>query len=146
MALGWLLKKIVRFPAWTVAAICFNNTTALPLLLLQSLETSGILSDLTMGPDDASSAALSRGKSYFLVSAMVGNSLTFEIGLKLLDDEDTPDKHCEEPKKEASERQINGHSEGDEELANPVNSQGRTAEEYVNETTTVVRLYRPSQW
>ena len=141
MALGWLLKRIFKFPAWIVPAICFNNTTALPLLLIQSLETSGILNDLRMGPDDTSSAALSRAQSYFLVSAVVGNCLTFAVGPKLLDDEETPDKHYEQPKKGESQRQINGHAESDEELANPVNSQGRTAEqeeEHVNETTNLL--------
>jgi hypothetical protein len=93
LALGFVLKRAFKFPAWTVPATCFNNTTALPLLLIQSLDAAGILSDLTMGGDDTTSAAVSRAKSYFLVSAMVGNSLTFAVGPKLLDDEETPDSH-----------------------------------------------------
>lgn len=93
MALGWALRKLFKFPAWTTPAICFNNTTALPLLLIQSLETAGILNDLTMGKGDSSSDAVNRAKSYFLVSSMVGNSLTFAIGPKLLDDEESPDTH-----------------------------------------------------
>lgn len=92
MGLGWILKRIFKFPAWTIPAICFNNTTALPLLLIQSLETSGILADLTMGGGDTSSAALSRAKLYFLVSSMIGNSLTFAVGPKLLDNEENPDE------------------------------------------------------
>lgn len=91
MGLGWVLKRLFRFPAWTVPAICFNNTTALPLLLIQSLESAGILSGLIKDEYDSTPAAVRRAKSYFLVSAMVGNSLTFAMGPKLLDDEETPD-------------------------------------------------------
>jgi hypothetical protein len=42
-----------------------------------------------MGEGDSTSAAVSRARSYFLVSAMVGNSLTSAIGPKLPDDEET---------------------------------------------------------
>lgn len=95
MALGWALKRAFKFPAWTIPAICFNNTTALPLLLMQSLSTAGVLLDITMGGDDTEPAALARAKSYFLVCAMVGNSLTFAVGPKLLDDEETTEEHEE---------------------------------------------------
>lgn len=129
LSLGWILRRAFKFPHWTVPAICFNNTTALPLLLIQSLETSGILDDLTMGGSDTTSAAVSRAKSYFLVSSMVGNSLTFAIGPKLLDDEEAPED-------DQSER-----SESDEEYDLPRNASGRTAEqeeEFQTETTTLL--------
>jgi predicted permease len=137
MALGWILKRAFKFPAWTVPAICFNNTTALPLLLIQSLETSGILGDLTMGESDTTSSAVRRAKSYFLVSSIVGNSLTFAIGPRLLDDEESPDKDTQ--KKEVLNR--TGARSVDEEHTNPRNSDGRTAEqeeEHVTETTTLL--------
>lgn len=141
MALGWALKRAFKFPAWTVPAICFNNTTALPLLLLQSLSTAGVLEDLTMGKDDTVSAALGRAKSYFLVCAMVSNSLTFAVGPKLLDDEETPEQHEEDKQRD---KHNGGHVENeqcDEERANPRNEEGRTAEEeeeYVNEHTSLL--------
>lgn len=119
-------------------AICFNNTTALPLLLIQSLDASGILKDLTMGKNDTSSAAVARAKSYFLMASIVGNSLTFAVGPKLLDDEESPDS--EEPKDKAGTDQ-DSHPEGDEEHAQPTNSSGRTAEEeeeHQTETTTLL--------
>lgn len=136
-------------------AICFNNTTALPLLLIQSLETAGILSDLTMGKDDSTSDALKRAKSYFLVSAMVGNSLTFAVGPKLLDDEETPNDHYEAGQKaQEGEREddyqnmqrdeesgSSATQESEDEHENPTNSDGRTAEEeeeHETETTTLL--------
>ncbi|KAH0162245.1 membrane transporter, partial [Aureobasidium melanogenum] len=71
-----------------------NNTTSLPLLLVQSLQSTGIVDSL-----DASSDTLDRAKSYFLVNAMVFNSLTFALGPRLLNgqNEDSPE---EEPEKE----------------------------------------------
>jgi predicted permease len=138
MALGWILKRAFKFPAWTVPAICFNNTTALPLLLIQSLETSGILSDLTMGAGDTTTAAVRRAKSYFLVSSIVGNSLTFAIGPRLLDDEESPDNDSQK-KKDQDRNQA--ERQNDEEHADPTNSEGRTAEqeeEHDTETTTLL--------
>jgi predicted permease len=151
MFLGWVLKRAFKFPSWTVAAICFNNTTALPLLLIRSLDAAGILSQLMMDGDDSTSAALSRAKSYFLVSAIISNSLTFAVGPKLLDDEESPDQndtkknrasqhksssisnqHADEEPQNASSRAATEEREDD----NPTNS-GRTAE-YGNETMSLL--------
>ncbi|CAD6446571.1 85924cf5-6cb7-48cf-93ff-e709b0871438 [Sclerotinia trifoliorum] len=140
VAIGMFLKRAFKFPAWCVPAICFNNTTALPLLLIQALDTAGILGSLTMSDTDTASAALSRAKSYFLISSMVGNSLTFALGPKLLDDEEAPDELDEDSKADHN-HSSNGQSESDEEYANPTNSNGRTAveeEEYENETSTLL--------
>lgn len=86
------LTKLFNFPGWVTPALAFNNTTSLPLLLVQSLNATGILSSILMGPDDSSSEAVNRAKSYFLVNAMVSNSLTFALGPRLLNgqNEDSP--------------------------------------------------------
>ncbi|RAL65249.1 hypothetical protein DID88_001355 [Monilinia fructigena] len=143
IALGIFLKRVFKFPAWCVPAISFNNTTALPLLLVQALDTAGILSSLTMSDSDTSTAVLKRAKSYFLASSMVGNSLTFAFGPKLLDDEEDPEESDEDSKPSHTRNFSNGHlrSETDEEYANPTNSDGRTAEqeeEYENEISTLL--------
>jgi hypothetical protein len=95
-----------------------------------------------MGDGDSTAAAVSRAKSYFLVSSMVGNSLTFAIGPKLLDDEETPDKYEGQKEQQQEEHEhAHGRREGDEEHAHPVNCSGRTAEqqeEHVSETTTLL--------
>lgn len=93
-----------------------------------------------MGEGDTSSAAASRAKSYFLAAAMIGNSLTFAIGPKLLDDEETPDEYHDQ-QQNGGHKHANGDWESDEEHANPINGSGRTAEEqeeHVNETTTLL--------
>lgn len=80
LGIGVLATKFFHFPSWVTPAFAFNNTTSLPLLLVQSLDAAGILSSL-----DASSDTVDRAKSYFLVNAMVSNSLTFALGPKFLD-------------------------------------------------------------
>lgn len=73
-------------PDWVTAAIMFNNTTSYPLLLIQSLDETGILSNLIVG-DDTTYAMIGRAKSYFLVFATVSSCLTFAIGPRLIDSE-----------------------------------------------------------
>lgn len=138
MGLGYALKRMFKWPAWTVPAIAFNNTTALPLLLVQALDTAGILKDLLKGPDDTTTDAVARAKSYFLVASVVGNSLTFALGPRLLDDEETPDSFEQD---KADKLQVEREEESDEEHANPTNSSGRTAEEqeeHTNEQTSLL--------
>jgi hypothetical protein len=77
--LGMAITRIFRTPSWVTPAIAFNNTTSLPLLLVQSLAATRLLDTL-----DESGTAVARAKSYFLVNAMVGNCLTFALGMTLL--------------------------------------------------------------
>ena len=91
MLLGVVCTRIFKLPQWVTPAITFNNTTSLPLLLFQSLRSTGILDAILIGNDTAS-AAVERAESYFLVNSMVSNSLTFALGPRLLKphDEDEP--------------------------------------------------------
>jgi hypothetical protein len=110
------LKRAFKIPAWSVPAICFNNTTALPLLLIQSLDAAGILSNLSMGEDYSSSVVVRQAKSYFLASSIIGNSHTFAIGPELLDDEETPDSHHDKADKyQYAQNGVNGNRQNDEE-------------------------------
>ena len=88
MGFGIVITRIFKLPSWVTPALAFNNTTSLPLLLIQALDTTGILSALLESEDDNSSKAIKRAKSYFLVCAMVSNTLAFVIGPKLLDGEE----------------------------------------------------------
>ena len=89
MGIGFLGAKLLKLPQWVTPAVCFNNTTSLPQLLVQSLDASGILSTLISG-DESTSDAIQRAKSYFLVCAIVGNSMTFALGPRLMDAENAP--------------------------------------------------------
>ncbi|KAL1626771.1 hypothetical protein SLS56_006673 [Neofusicoccum ribis] len=88
MGFGVACTRIFKFPAWVTPAIAFNNTTSLPLLLVQSLSTTGVLASL-----DGSDDVIERAKSYFLVNAIVSNSLTFALGPRMLNgqEEDAPE-------------------------------------------------------
>src|SRR5450755_4567453 len=88
MAFGALVTRIFKLPKWVTPAICFNNTTSLPLLLVQSLDATGTLSRLVISDSDSTSDAIERAKSYFLVAAIVSNSLTTALAPKLMDDDE----------------------------------------------------------
>lgn len=91
MLLGSILTRLLELPSWVTPALSFNNTTSLPLLLIESLQSTGILKTLLMSDTDTPDDALNRAKSYFLVCAIVSNSLTFSLGPRLLDHEEAPD-------------------------------------------------------
>lgn len=73
-------------PDWITCAIMFNNTTSYPLLLVQSLDETGILRVL-LGEDDSTRAMIERAKSYFLVFSTISSCLTFAVGPRLIDTE-----------------------------------------------------------
>lgn len=89
---GRVLTRLFKLPAWVTPALAFNNTTSLPLLLIQSLKQTQILDTILIDGDSAADA-LERAESYFLINSMVSNSLTFALGPRLLrpNDEDAPD-------------------------------------------------------
>ncbi|KEF55972.1 uncharacterized protein A1O9_07552 [Exophiala aquamarina CBS 119918] len=89
IGIGLLAVKFWKFPAWVTPAVAFNNTTSLPLLLIESLSSTGILDRLLLD-GDSTEEAINRAQSYFLVCAIVGNCFTFAIGPRLIDSENAP--------------------------------------------------------
>ncbi|TKA65330.1 hypothetical protein B0A55_10573 [Friedmanniomyces simplex] len=116
MLLGWGITRVFGMPEWVTPVVAFNNTTALPLLLVQSLDATGILGSL-----DESGDVIERAKSYFLVNAMVGNSLTFALGPRLLNgqEEDAPD--ADEEKEDQTEEEADSELESQREEAEDAN-------------------------
>ncbi|KAF1834929.1 hypothetical protein BDW02DRAFT_317939 [Decorospora gaudefroyi] len=115
--IGRILTRIFKLPAWVAPAIAFNNTTSLPLLLIQSLKQTQVLDVILIG-GESGSAAMDRAESYFLINAMVSNSLTFALGPRLLrpGDEDTPKNEEEDNdggggEEHPEENGVNGHVE-----------------------------------
>ncbi|RMZ02761.1 hypothetical protein D0862_05910 [Hortaea werneckii] len=128
MLLGLAITKMFKTPSWTTPAIAFNNTTSLPLLLVSSLAATGLLDSLDPSPD-----VVQRAKSYFLINAMVGNSLTFALGPKLLNgqEEDAPDN----PEKEEYEEVEEEENEAD--VPRQIEAQREEAED-INEDTSLL--------
>ena len=92
--IGIFAHLVFGLPDWTTAAIMFNNTTSYPLLLIQSLEQTGILTKLLVA-DETTRELVGRAKSYFLVFATVSSCLTFAVGPRLIDTEHAPDSDDE---------------------------------------------------
>lgn len=67
MLYGYAAVKLFKLPNWVTPAIAFNNTTSLPLLLIQSLDSAGILDTLLIG-NDTTSSAVGRATTYLLVN------------------------------------------------------------------------------
>ena len=88
--IGIFAHLVFGLPDWVTVAIMFNNTTSYPLLLIQSLEQTGILSKLLV-EDETTRQVVERAKSYFLVFATVSSCLTFAVGPRLIDTEHAPD-------------------------------------------------------
>ena len=61
-------------------------------MLIQSLESTGILKSLLKDEDDSTADAIKRAKTFFLVCSLVCNALTFAMGPKLLDGGEAPDR------------------------------------------------------
>jgi auxin efflux carrier family protein len=108
--IGVAAHFLLGMPDWITAAIMFNNTTSYPLLLVQSLDETGILSNLIV-TDETTRAAIERAKSYFLVFATVSSCLTFAVGPRLIDSEHAPDEPNDEPEPEESDDEENGNGE-----------------------------------
>jgi auxin efflux carrier family protein len=114
LAIGLLGVKILKLPQWVTPAICFNNTTSLPLLLIQALDATGILSTLVVDGESASEA-IKRATSYFLVCAIVGNSMTFALGPRLMDAENAPDDPAGKEEDEDEDESCHGeHTNGEQ--------------------------------
>src|SRR5271170_5323964 len=88
--IGIAAHLLLGMPDWITVAIMFNNTTSYPLLLIQSLDETGILTHLIV-TDETTHDAIERAKSYFLVFATVSSCLTFAVGPRLIDTEHAPD-------------------------------------------------------
>ncbi|KAK9898182.1 auxin efflux carrier [Cystobasidium minutum MCA 4210] len=80
LAYAYIGIKLFKFPNWLAPAAAFPNTISLPLLLIESLSKTGGMDTLLRNDKDTVDKALDRGKTYFLVIALVGNILRWAIG------------------------------------------------------------------
>ncbi|KAH8430681.1 Auxin Efflux Carrier superfamily [Aspergillus melleus] len=87
IGLAYAISKMLKLPAWVIPACAFNNTTSLPLLLLQSLESVGSLK-LIIEDGDTESDAIARAQSYFILCAVVSNTIGYAVGPKILKEGD----------------------------------------------------------
>jgi len=120
---------LLKMPNWITCALMFNNTTSYPLLLIQSLQQTGILG--TIVTDEPIRSAIGRAKSYFLVFATVSSCLTFAVGPRLIDDEHAPEatedkSEDEDEQDEDEQRNDNQSREPEDDYYDPVSPNEET--------------------
>ena len=111
--------------------MAFNNTTSFPLLLIQSLGSAGVLSILAKSENDGDSDIIDRAKSYFLVSSVISNILTFGLGGDLLgaNDEDPADELDQSLRDRAGETSSGSSNGGRDDDGNQQDEEGSQAHE-----------------
>ncbi|KAI0326856.1 hypothetical protein GY45DRAFT_1258189 [Cubamyces sp. BRFM 1775] len=81
--IGWAGKHVFKLPYWTITACGRTNANALPLLLLQSLEKTGVLDTLAQ-EGESLSETLSRAKTLILLNSIVQQTFTFELAPSIM--------------------------------------------------------------
>ncbi|EPQ54205.1 hypothetical protein GLOTRDRAFT_44443 [Gloeophyllum trabeum ATCC 11539] len=76
---GWAGMAALNLPAWTIVASGRANANALPLLLLHSLENTGVLDSLKKEGESVSTT-LDRAKSIVLLNSIIQQMVTFGLG------------------------------------------------------------------
>lgn len=117
----------------------FNNTTSLPLLLIQSLKQTQVL-DAILIAGESGSKAMDRAESYFLVNAMVSNSLTFALGPTLLRprDQDAPQSRDEYQQHGHAHAEAGAGADADADADADSGDMERGPEGIVNEHTSLL--------
>jgi len=82
-AIGWLGHRTLKLPHWVIVACGRPNSNALPILLLQSLQQTGVL-DLLAKDGESLSQTVSRSKSLLLLNAIIQQTLTFQFAPSVL--------------------------------------------------------------
>ncbi|KAI0069451.1 hypothetical protein K474DRAFT_1564825, partial [Panus rudis PR-1116 ss-1] len=77
---GWVGQVVCKMPSWTIGR---PNSTALPLLLIQSLQYTGVLEDLS-APGESVSETLDRAKSLILLNVVVQQTFTYQFAPAIL--------------------------------------------------------------
>ncbi|PCH43453.1 hypothetical protein WOLCODRAFT_90292 [Wolfiporia cocos MD-104 SS10] len=81
--IGWLGQRVLGIKHWTIIACGRPNSNALPLLLLHSLETTGVLEQLA-GSGESMKQTMNRAKSLLLLNAIVQQVFTLQLAPSVL--------------------------------------------------------------
>lgn len=108
--LARLASKVFRLPAWVTPASAFNNTTSLPLLLLQSLEGVGSLK-LIMRDEDSVSGAIARAQSYFLLCGVISKTIGYIVGPIMLTSDNAGNSNGEDQEGEDEDEEAQGQGQ-----------------------------------
>ncbi|KAK6954438.1 hypothetical protein Daesc_004405 [Daldinia eschscholtzii] len=129
IAIGKAAVAFFRLPKWALPAIAFNNTESLPLLLLQSLETTGVLASL-VGAGQASDG-IERARTYFLACSVVNNTITFSQGAKWI----TGEQHEQDDSADPESQQVRPNGQDND---SPNDSENADGSDDPNERTSLL--------
>ncbi|KAI1474774.1 auxin efflux carrier [Daldinia eschscholtzii] len=129
IAIGKAAVAVFRLPKWALPAIAFNNTESLPLLLLQSLETTGVLASL-VGAGQASDG-IERARTYFLACSVVNNTITFSQGAKWI----TGEQHEQDDTADPESQQVRANGQDND---SPNDSENADGSDDPNERTSLL--------
>jgi predicted permease len=86
--IAMITGKICKFDwyacKFVAAGVIFQNTTSLPIALIQSIASTRAIT-LLMKEDDTPAVAASRGISFILIASLLSNLFRYSIGTWLLD-------------------------------------------------------------
>ncbi|KAH3378330.1 hypothetical protein KXW99_001709 [Aspergillus fumigatus] len=118
IGLAHAVSRGLGLPVWVTPACAFNNTTSLPLLLLQSLESVGSLK-LIIPEGDSMSGAITRAQSYFLLCAVVSKTIGYAVGPKMLQNGNNQDegRDAQDTDAEAGQSNNGDYADNDEEAS-----------------------------
>ncbi|KAH8702014.1 auxin efflux carrier superfamily [Talaromyces proteolyticus] len=133
--MGYILSYLLKLPQWVTPTVASNNTSSLPLLLLETLRATGSLRLITL-PGQSQEDAMNRAQSYFLVCAVTTKTISYAIGPRMLQNQINHDTE------ETTQPQQQPHDMNDDN--NNIEDRNSPAtEEEANEQTSL--LPRPVQ-
>ncbi|KAI1661388.1 auxin efflux carrier [Daldinia decipiens] len=127
--IGKAAVAFFRLPKWALPVIAFNNTESLPLLLLQSLETTGVLA--TLVGTGQTSDGIERARTYFLACLVINNTITFSQGAKWI----TGDQHKQDDSTDPEGQHV---QENGQDSHSPVDSENGDDSDDPNERTSLL--------
>lgn len=134
IGLAHLISRGFKLPPWVTPTCAFNNTTSLPLLLLQSLESVGSLELLILDGDTVQNA-ISRAQSYFLVCAVVSKTMGYAVGPKMLEIQNSTEERGRRLDRDPTSRLDQGEAEAQH---RPSTTAANEERDGVNEETTLL--------
>ncbi|GJE98998.1 hypothetical protein PsYK624_152360 [Phanerochaete sordida] len=88
-AIAWLGCALFKLPWWVIAAAGRPNSSAMPLLLLQALSNTGVLSTLSDAPPEV---VVGRAQALILLNVVIQETLTLQTAPALFERDRA---HCE---------------------------------------------------
>lgn len=143
IVMGYILSRLFRLPQWVTPTVASNNTSSLPLLLLETLQSTGSLKLITP-PGQSQEDAVNRAQSYFLVCAVTTKSISYAIGPRMLRDvcNTSRDHNCNQQLEDGavSENQTTSQEQQqqDSDSHNTYNGTTEQEEETANEQTSLL--------